>query len=87
MSKINNSITSIFLRQIYLITKHQDLADCNAPNQLMEMVESLNVIAEAIGNSNASMITSVDEETLNVYIARVQLEVNEKFTSDSDEDG
>ena len=77
MSKINNSLTGLFLRQIYLVSRHQELADNNAPNQLYEMIEGLNCFAEAIGNSNAAKITSVDEEVLNVHIARTLLQMNE----------
>jgi gamma-glutamyl-gamma-aminobutyrate hydrolase PuuD len=78
MSRINGSLIATYVRQLYIISKHQEWAEKNQPNQLMEMIEALSVMAEAIGNANAVCIASIDEDAINVLIERTRLQANQK---------
>jgi hypothetical protein len=84
MSRINSSLIATYVRQLYLINKHQDLAERNEKNQLPEMVESLSLVAEAIGNANAVCIVSVDEDAVNVLIERTRLQANQESDDESE---
>lgn len=74
MSKINAVVTNAFLRQLYLVDHHQDLAAKNAPNQLYDMVETLFKLTEVVGSANVIEMTSIDEEKINIIFERYRLE-------------
>lgn len=82
MSKVNNVVTNAFLRQLYLVDHHQDLAANNAPNQLEAMVETLFKMTEVIGSANVVEITSIDEDKINIMFERYRLQSEEPSTDE-----
>lgn len=73
MSRLNDALINTYLTQLYLVAKHQEIAGNNQPNQLGDMVESLNMLTEVIGNSNAVGITNLNNESINIVMERYTL--------------
>lgn len=83
MSRINNGLISTYVRQLYLLNEHQDLAENNLDNQALHMAKTLAMLAEAIGNANAVCIASIDEDAINVLIERTRLQANQSNKDNS----
>ena len=84
MSRVNSNLIDVFIKQLYLVELHQELASKNKNNQLVEMTEALQLITETILHSNTACLTSIDEDSINVELERDYLQASTEELSDLD---
>lgn len=74
MSHIGQRFTALLIKQINLVVLHQQLAENNQPNQLIDMAEGLVSLTAVIGNANSVEIVSITEEQINLLFEKAFLE-------------
>jgi hypothetical protein len=74
MSHIGQRFTHLLIKQINLVILHQQLAEDNKPNQLVDMAEGLVSLTAAIGNANGVEIVNITEEGINLLFEKAFLE-------------
>ncbi len=74
MSHIGTRFTHLLIKQINLVVLHQQLAENNQPNQLLDMAEGLVSLTAAIGNANGVEIVNITEEKINLLFEKAFLE-------------
>ena len=82
MSHIGNRFTALLIKQINLVVLHQQLAEDNKPNQLIDMAEGLVSLTTAIGNANSVEIASITEEQINLLFEKAFLEQTTTLTNE-----